>query len=126
MRRNLITFLSAAAFTVLSAFDVAAQWNDVGTANFNGGDCVQLTSSFFQFQTGAAWHDCQINLDADFDLEFTVNLGNDDGGADGMCFVLHQEGNTMQKARSLGYRSRQNPNSKIQIVFFFLFYAFYI
>lgn len=94
MRRNLITFLSAAAFTVLSSFDVAAQWNDVGTANLNGGDCVQLTSSFFQFQTGAAWHDCQINLDADFDLEFTVNLGNDDGGADGMCFVLHQEGNT--------------------------------
>ena len=75
-------------------FDAAAQWNAVGTANLDGVDCVQLTSSWFTFQTGAAWHDCQIHLGADFDLEFTVNLGNDDGGADGMCFVLHQEGNT--------------------------------
>ena len=75
-------------------FDAAAQWNAVGTANLDGVDCVQLTTSWFTFQTGAAWHDCQIHLGADFDLEFTVNLGNDDGGADGMCFVLHQEGNT--------------------------------
>ena len=74
--------------------DAAAQWNDVGTANLNGGDCVQLTVPIFQFQTGAAWHDCQIHLGADFDLEFTVNLGGNDGGADGLCFVLHQEGNS--------------------------------
>ena len=70
-----------------------AQWNDVGTANLSGGSCVQLTNPWLSNQTGAAWHDCQIHLGADFDLEFTVNLGNSNAGADGMCFVLHQAGN---------------------------------
>ena len=76
---------------VLSA-SVSAQWNLVGTAVDDGVNCVQLTSSWIPQQSGGAWHDCQIQLAADFDLEFIVNVGSDDGGADGMCFVLHQEG----------------------------------
>ena len=36
-----------------------------------------------QNQRGGAWHDCQLNLEADFALEFTVNFGTtDDDGAD--------------------------------------------
>ena len=72
----------------------SGSWNVVGTADPNGASCVQLTAPFIVAQTGAAWHDCQIHLGFDFDLEFTVNLGGDPSGADGMCFVLHQEGNT--------------------------------
>ena len=42
---------------------------------------------------GRAWHDCQLNLEADFDLEFTVNFGTTDAdGADGIVFVLQQFG----------------------------------
>ena len=69
-----------------------AQWNLVQNAASINANCVQLTSAS-PTQRGAAWHDCQIHLDAAFDLEFTVNLGNNDGGADGMCFILQQAGN---------------------------------
>ena len=94
MQSRFLTFILTSALCAWAGVDASAQWNTVGAANLNGGDCVQLTNSFFQFQQGAAWHDCQIHLGADFDLEFTVNLGGNDGGADGMCFVLHQEGNS--------------------------------
>ena len=69
-----------------------AQWNLVQNASSINANCVQLTSAS-PTQRGAAWHDCQIHLDAGFDLEFTVNLGNDEWGADGMCFILQQAGN---------------------------------
>ena len=94
MQSRFLTFILTSALCAWAGVGASAQWNTVGAANLNGGDCVQLTNSFLTFQTGAAWHDCQIHLGADFDLEFTVNLGGNDGGADGMCFVLHQEGNS--------------------------------
>ena len=86
-------FLATFAGCLLCGVAMRAQWNPVGSAFPPVDDCVQLTS-FFTGQTGAAWHDCPIHLGADFDLDFTVNLGGNDGGADGMCFVLHQEGST--------------------------------
>ena len=92
MSRTLLPILSTAAFMALSSLHGIAQWNAVNNASLNGNDCVQLTTTGIS-QTGAAWHDCLIHLGADFDLEFSVNVGNNDGGADGMCFVLHQAGN---------------------------------
>ena len=87
-----LKFLATLAACLLCVLTMRAQWNDVGTANLNGGSCVQLTNQWLPDQTGAAWHDCQIHLGANFDLT-TVNLGNSNAGADGMCFVLHQAGN---------------------------------
>lgn len=81
--------------SVLSAglcLEVGAQWNLVQNATQQSPTCIRLTNAINQ-QRGAAWHDCQIHLGAEFDLEFTVNLGTNNGGADGMCFVLQQEGN---------------------------------
>ena len=86
-----------------------AQWNLVEDASFSGGggqQCVELTQAANE-QKGAAWHDCEIHLDAPFNLSFSVNLGGNDGGADGMCFVLHQAGNTnglvAQNGHPIGY-----------------------
>ena len=76
---------------VLSA-SVSAQWNLVGTAEDDGVNCVQLTTTATS-QAGAAWHECLLNLNSGFELGFLVFLGQNDSGADGMCFVLHQEGN---------------------------------
>ena len=71
---------------------VSAQWNLVQNASQQSPTCIRLTNAVAN-QRGAAWHDCQIHLGAAFDLEFTVNLGNNNGGADGICFVLQQAGN---------------------------------
>ena len=73
--------------------EVGAQWN-LGPKNATqqSPTCIRLTNAI-NIQRGAAGHDCQIHLGAEFDLEFTVNLGTNNGGADGMCFVLQQEGN---------------------------------
>ena len=64
----------------------------MGTAVDDGVNCVQLTTTATS-QAGAAWHECLLNLDSGFELGFLVFLGQNDSGADGMCFVLHQEGN---------------------------------
>ena len=94
--------LSQLAFTLLFgglSCICQGQWNLGGNQNAaNNGlpallsdDCVQLTTTSGNV-IGTAWHDCTMNLNLPFDLNFEVNLGNNNGGADGMCFVLHQSG----------------------------------
>ena len=77
---------------IMSSWQGFAQWNLVLNATQQSPSCIRLTNAVAN-QRGAAWHDCQIHLGAPFDLEFTVNLGNNNGGADGMCFILQQAGN---------------------------------
>ena len=54
-------------------------------------DCVQLTANVNN-QTGCAW-DLVNTLDFSnaFALDYTINLGNNDGGADGMAFVIQND-----------------------------------
>lgn len=69
-----------------------AQWDLVQGAQLLSDDCIRLTQAA-QNQRGAAWNNCQINLEADVDLQFSVNFGTTDAdGADGMVFVLQQSG----------------------------------
>lgn len=97
-----------------------AQWNLVQNANQQSPTCIQLTNTS-PAQRGAAWHDCPIHLGAPFDLEFTVNLGNNNGGADGMCFVLQQAGNVGNNlvgdsGGSIGYNGGPfNPSIAVEI-----------
>jgi hypothetical protein len=62
-----------------------------GDAQAIGNDCYQLTSASFA-QSGTVWYADQINLEEPFNLEFLMNFGTDDGGADGICFVLQTVG----------------------------------
>ena len=84
-------FLLAFCAMALAHSLVHGQWNPIGTAQPTGADCIQLTAATGN-QVGAAWHDCTLNVSQPFDIQFEVNLGSDNGGADGMCFVLHQSG----------------------------------
>jgi len=59
-------------------------------------DCYQLTESRPR-QTGAVWADRPLRVDESFQIEFTVNLGADSFGADGVVMVLQTVG-----ARALG------------------------
>lgn len=63
-----------------------------GDATFLGNDCYLLTPAI-NTQTGAVWYDQQLDLLEPFDLELSMNFGNQDAnGADGICFVLQTVG----------------------------------
>ena len=72
-----------------------AQWILVGDASqadaVGSPDCVNITEDELN-EASAAWNECALDLEQDFSFSFDVNLGADPGGADGMCFVLHQAG----------------------------------
>ncbi len=83
--RYLLSFLF-----LLDAFVSVAQYTTVGTATSTGNSCYQLTNNTTS-QNGSVWNNQAINLNQSFDLYFEVNLGSNNGGADGMCFVLQPQ-----------------------------------
>jgi gliding motility-associated-like protein len=63
-----------------------------GNARSLGGSCYQLTAAS-NGQLGSVWYADKLDLSKDFDLEFELNFGNKDQGADGIVFVLQTVGN---------------------------------
>ncbi len=69
-----------------------AQFNLIGSATSSTSACyttLQITPAATS-QTGAAWNTTQLNLSNAFILQGQVYLGNNDGGADGIAFVLQR------------------------------------
>ncbi|MBC7890611.1 MAG: hypothetical protein H7Y12_00235, partial [Sphingobacteriaceae bacterium] len=64
-------------------------------------DCYQLTASR-AWQNGAVWYDQPLRLTESFSLEFTVNLGADGFGADGVVLVMQTVGNRAIGEAGLG------------------------
>lgn len=62
-----------------------------GDAIATGEDCYRLTTTL-QNQNGTVWYGDQIDLNFPFNIQFRMNLGNNDGGADGICFVIQTVG----------------------------------
>lgn len=75
-----------------------------GNAQYTGGDCYQLTANV-NWQNGSVWYADKLDLKKDFDLEFYMNFGSRDAGADGIVFVLQNKGNQAlgQSGGGLGY-----------------------
>ena len=76
-----------------------------GDASYLGDDCYQLTPNL-NTQNGTVWYADQIDLTQPFTIEFLMNLGsNDANGADGMVFVLQQEGTSAigESGGGMGY-----------------------
>ena len=64
-----------------------------GAAVATGGDCYRITDDV-EGQNGTIWYKKKISIQTSFDLEFSLNFGeNDQSGADGMVFVLQTRGN---------------------------------
>lgn len=78
-------------FLALSPCWMLGQFTLVGSAQDLGGDCVQVTPNQTG-QQGAAWNNVQLDISQPFCLHLTVNLGSNNGGADGIAFILHQLG----------------------------------
>ncbi|RYY32901.1 MAG: PKD domain-containing protein, partial [Sphingobacteriaceae bacterium] len=63
------------------------QYTINGNAESQGCNCYRLTKDIND-QSGSVWNNNQINLNNSFDYNFDVYLGANDGGADGIAFVL--------------------------------------
>lgn len=88
------------------------QFSLIGSAQQLGGDCVQITPSS-NAQQGAAWNNVQLDVSQPFCIHLSVNLGNNDGGADGMALVLHQLGpnqTTTSTGGNMGYGNFDAPS----------------
>lgn len=86
---------------------LSAQFNLVGDAVPLGADCVRLTPNIGT-QAGAAWGICQLDVSQPFSFDLTVNLGTNDGGADGIAWLLQQQGgcaDNPEDGGGLGYNS---------------------
>ena len=62
-----------------------------GTAINTSEDCYTLTWDIAN-QNGSVWYADQVDLNQPLDLQFVLNLGSSDSGADGICFVMQTVG----------------------------------
>jgi gliding motility-associated-like protein len=94
---------------------MAQQFNAVGSATAQSCSCYQLTPNL-TYQGGAVWNNNPLNLAQSFDFNFQVNLGCNNGGADGIAFVL-QNTNTGSSGNGggLGYMGFPNQSVAIEI-----------
>ena len=88
---KLVIQISILLFASISS--LAQSYFANGNAKAVGGSCYQLTSAK-DWQLGSVWYADKLDLSSDFDLEFELNFGSKDGGADGIVFVLQTVGNT--------------------------------
>lgn len=72
-----------------------------GSTSATGGNCYTLTPDFAG-QNGSLWHQNRIDLRYNFDIQYSVYLGTNPNGADGMAFVLQSVGNTVQGTSGSG------------------------
>ncbi len=83
---------------------VNAQFVLNGDAVSLGGNCYQLTEEV-NYSAGSIWYETLINLEEDFEINFSLNFGDlDASGADGMYFVLQPVGTGLGDAGGgMGY-----------------------
>lgn len=74
---------------LISISPLSAQFQLNGSAVQDDADCFTLTDAA-QNQSGSVWYLDQVDVNESFDLYFQLFLGFDDGGADGVAFVLQQ------------------------------------
>lgn len=75
-----------------------------GDAASLGGNCYQLTEET-TYSAGSIWYETLINLTTDFEINFSLNLGDlDASGADGLYFVMQPVGTGLGDAGGgMGY-----------------------
>ncbi len=74
-------------FLLFSILSLQAQYTVNGNAFRENCNCYTLTNNQVT-QTGSVWNNSRIDLSQSFDFTFDVFLGCNDGGADGIAFVL--------------------------------------
>ena len=76
------------------------------------GDCIQLTSTGIS-QQGCMWLEDPIDFSVAFSHTVTINLGNNDGGADGICLIYQSNNDAICGVLGGGIGAEGIPNSFI-------------
>jgi hypothetical protein len=87
------------------------------STEINGSRCINITPDK-RAQMGAVWNTSQINMAASFDYTYTVNLGNKDGGADGLTFTLQNNAAGLSAVGNPGYQLGIGPLTNTFIIEF--------
>ena len=75
----------------IDAADLSSDYCVTGNGIDQGSGCAQLTAAV-NGQLGSIWDaDDKLDFTSDWTYDFTVNLGNSDAGADGVCFVIQND-----------------------------------
>jgi len=90
MHSSKISFL--ALLLLLSYLGHSQTYFANGSARSLGNGCYKLTDAA-DWQLGSVWYADKLDLKKDFDLEFDLNFGTKDDGADGIVFVMQTLGN---------------------------------
>jgi hypothetical protein len=76
----------------IDASDQTQNYCVTGDAIDIGNGCAQLTNVSTLGQTGSIWDaDSRLDFTSDFSYDFIINLGSNDAGADGICFVIQND-----------------------------------
>ena len=67
-----------------------AQYTTVGTTTAFGNDCFRLTQAL-NTQNGSVWNNSAIDLNQSFDFHLELYFGTNNGGADGIAFIIHNQ-----------------------------------
>ena len=84
-----ILFAFAGSFP--SPLFAQASFTTIANAYNNGGNCYVLTPDLGG-QQGAAWDNTQVNLSQPLTIQYNMFFGMNDAGADGIAFVLQNQG----------------------------------
>jgi len=75
----------------IDAADLSSNYCVTGDGVDQGAGCAQLTAAVND-ELGSIWDaDDKLDFTADWSFDFTINLGSSDAGADGACFVIHND-----------------------------------
>ncbi len=80
-------FLFGVIFLFASVINIQAQFVTNGTAFGTGGSCYQITANTTG-QAGSVFSAATIDLSQPFNISASLSFGCNDGGADGIVFVL--------------------------------------
>lgn len=94
----------------------AQQWNYYGNTVPLSCQCLELTQAQ-NGQAGSFWNLNTINLNQPFDFSFSIYLGNDDAGADGIVFILQNTNNTVPPTSGGGLGYQGFPNQSFAVEF---------
>lgn len=91
-----------------------ASFTTIGNASASSAGCYILTPNL-TWQQGTAWCNVPINFTQPLTIQYNLNFGNQNGGADGIAFVLQNQGTSVSGAsgQGIGYQGI-NPSVVVE------------
>lgn len=102
LKKSFILFSFFVSFFIVSQTLIAqTSFTTIGDASSSGGGCYVLTPNS-DWQQGTAWCNIPLNLSQPLNIQYNLNFGNQNSGADGIAFILQNQGTAVIGASGQG------------------------